>query len=219
MMANRTPAPFFPVPPKEYSPAYLQRILQDFRTYVTRMENPNPPTGTVLQQISGFCDGRTVSGVTFPSVTATQALTGQTYQDITGSDISYTPPLGTRTVIYEFHFQWGSRLNSAISHFRAYLDSDEITLVRSTFATSSGDASEHGRGKQSLYIPIQIGDTNDVANAKVNSWPSAKTIKISGRNYSTSYQSDVHENRWWDGVNATGTNNFAIPVIKITALA
>ena len=59
--------------------------------------------GTVLQEIYGFCDGRTVSGITFPNVTAVQALT-TTHTDLTGSNITYTPPTGTTTVVYTFTF-------------------------------------------------------------------------------------------------------------------
>ena len=57
--------------------------------------------GTVLQEICGICDGRTVSGVTFPNVTATQLFT-TSYADLTGSEITYTPPTGTTTVVFKF---------------------------------------------------------------------------------------------------------------------
>ena len=52
--------------------------------------------GTVLQEICGACDGRTVSGVTFENVTTWQDLT-TSFADITGSTVSYTPPAGTTT--------------------------------------------------------------------------------------------------------------------------
>ena len=60
--------------------------------------------GQVLEVLKGICDGRsvTVSSGTYilPNVTAIQDLT-ETMVDLTGSNISYKPPVGTKTVIYK----------------------------------------------------------------------------------------------------------------------
>jgi hypothetical protein len=173
-------------------------------------------SGTVLQQITGYCDGRTVSGVTFPTVTGTQDLS-TSYADVTGSNITYTPPSAATTVIYRFTFKWGSDVQNGISHWRTYLDSDEVTIARSTI--SANYASEnYGHFHQEIVVPFLIGGTDDVANAKLSSWGSAKTIKIQARDYASNYAARVHDNQWWDGDTATGTNIWLTPSITITAL-
>ena len=53
--------------------------------------------GQILEMLSGICDGRDVVGnsgtYTLQSVTNAFYLT-TTYQDLTGSEISYKPPVG-----------------------------------------------------------------------------------------------------------------------------
>ena len=176
--------------------------------------------GTVLQEIHGFCDGRTVSSITFPNVTAVQGLT-TSHADITGSSISYTPPAGTTTVVYTFSFNFHSDGLSGISHYKLLIDSTEVTLARRTLA-SAYDGNHHATLRMNFDYPILIDSTlasDDIANAKFNSWTSAKTIKMQGREYSTSYTASLHKNGWWDGGGASGTDNVAIPTISLKAIA
>ena len=172
--------------------------------------------GNVLEQTTGYCDGRTVNGITFPTVTGIQTLS-TSYTDITGSNISYTPPSGATTVVYTFNFKWSAVAQSGIGHWKTYLDSDEVTIARSTIA-SQYQTNAHARFHQQIVVPFLIGGTDDVANAKVSSWASAKTIKVQARIYTASYAPNVHDNEWWDGTNASGTDLYAIPTITITAL-
>ena len=174
--------------------------------------------GTVLQQISGYCDGRTVNGITFPSVTAYQEL-NTVYADITGSNISYTPPANTTTVVYRFNFKWAASAASGISHWKVYLDGTEVTIARSSIASQYG-ANAHAKLHQEIVVPFLIGGTDDVANAKLSSWTSAKTIKVQAREYDNStYQVRVHSNLWWDGASASGTDAYMTPTITLTALS
>ena len=62
---------------------------------------------SILKHLHLVSSGRTVSSITFPNVTATQALT-TSHADITGSNITYTPPAGTTTVVYTFSFNFHS---------------------------------------------------------------------------------------------------------------
>ena len=175
-------------------------------------------TGTVLEQVSGWCDGRTVGGVTFPNVTAFQTVNTTGYVKVTGSDISYTPPAGTTTVLYHFSMNFYSEGTSAITHFRAYIGSDEVTVARTTQAKNYQTASRHEHDLIDFIIPIQVGGTNDVANAKLSSWTSAKTLKIDARSYSTSYSCQLHKNNWWDGSTASGGDTLRHPTITITSI-
>ena len=176
--------------------------------------------GTVLQEIHGFCDGRTVSGITFPTVTAQHVQT-TSYQDIPGSNITYTPPAGTKTVVYIFSFHFHTDEYSGISHYKAFIDSDEIVVARRTIA-SSYDSNHQATFHLTFEYPILIDGSlasDDVSNAKLKSWTTGKTLKMQGREYSGSYESSLHRNSWWDGSGASGTNNVSMPTISIKAIA
>lgn len=176
--------------------------------------------GTVLQEIYGFCDGRTVSGITFGDVDSVQGLT-TSYADITGSTVAYTPPTGTKTVVYTFSFNFHTDAYSGISHYKLLIDSTEVTLARRTLA-SAYDGNHQATLKMYFDYPILIDSSiaaDDIANAKLKSWTSAKTIKMQGREYSSSYQASLHKNSWWDGTGASGTNNVSIPTLSIKAIA
>jgi len=177
-------------------------------------------TGTVLQEIYGFCDGRTVSGVTFPDVTAVQALT-TTHTDLTGTNITYTPPTGTTTVVYTVTLAWHSDEYSGISHFKFLIDSTEVTLARKTI--SSGYDSNHQATFRLVFdYPILIDSTlasDDIANAKLKSWTTARTLKMQAREYSGGYEATIHKNNWWDGAGASGDSVIGTPTISLKAIA
>ena len=176
--------------------------------------------GTVLQEIYGFCDGRTVSGVTFPDVTATQALT-TTHTDLTGSNITYTPPAGTTTVVYTFTFVFHSDEYSGISHYKLLIDSTEVVLGRRTLA-SGYDSNHHATLRMNFDYPILIDSTlasDDIANGKLKSWTSPRTLKMQAREYSGSYEATIHKNSWWDGAGASGDSVIGTPTISLKAIA
>ena len=83
----------------------------------------------ILEMFSGVCDGRslTVSSGTYTlqNVTTYQSLTNS-YADITGSSITYTPPSGTTTVVYRFITHMDSRGYSGIHHQKFFIDSTEV---------------------------------------------------------------------------------------------
>ncbi len=61
----------------------------------------------VLEQFYTPCDGSVIAtsagNVTVPNVSS--AMTGTTsYADLTGSNITYTPPSGATQVLYDFNF-------------------------------------------------------------------------------------------------------------------
>lgn len=175
-------------------------------------------TGTVLEQVSGWCDGRTVGGVTFPNVTAFQTVNSTSYTMVTGSNISYTPPVGTTTVLYHFSMNFYGTGNGAISHFKFYIDSDEVTIARTTQAKNYQTSNIHEHDLIDFILPIQVGGTNDVTTSRLSSWTSAKTIKIDTRAYNSSYHSEFHKNHWFDGVGASGSNQLRHPTITLTSI-
>lgn len=175
-------------------------------------------TGTVLEHLEGYCDGRTVGGVVFPTVSSWINFATTTYTDVAGSTITYTPPADATTVIYKFTFSiFGSGLGG-ISHWKTYIDTDEVTIGRTTLAANYQTSSLHDHRIQTLTLPISVGGNQDVANGKLSSWTAPKTIKIMARAYTSSYTFSLHKNNWWDGTSTTGSTIVRIPTLSITAI-
>ena len=172
----------------------------------------------VIEEITGICDGTSIvraNGVTFtfPDVTTAQSL-NNTYTDVTGSVITYTPPTGTKRVVYEFGHQVAFNEGSSghgIAHYKLMLDSTEVLNARRTI----GGLYVEGRHFFKWVFSIKaVAVAND---GVVTSWDSNKTIKIQARAYSdTVHENTLHRTTYWDG----GTSNqFSRPTLTIKAIA
>jgi len=186
-------------------------------------------TGTVTgagsniqEMFSGVCDGRslTVSSGTYTlqNVTTYQSLTNS-YADITGSSITYTPPSGTTTVVYRFIAHLDSRGYSGINHQKFFIDSTEVIPAYRSVTPGEYVGNAHNCQGHVFEYTIQCNaGSDDAANAKFTSWTSSKTLKIQARRYSATYACDIHRNRYRDGGTATGDYVFAAPVLTIIAI-
>ena len=179
------------------------------------LQNNNTGTGRILETFGGFCNGSsfTVLSGTYPleAVTATQKLTGATLVDVSGSTIKFVPPAGTKTVLYEFTMSVSAVDSHGIAHFRSYIDSVEVTNAK--MSISANNVSQDFITQK---IPIQCNDgTDNIDDAQFNSWTALKEIKIQGRSYGGSNESEVHGTYYWDG---TGGNQFIKPRLQITAI-
>jgi len=91
---------------------------------------PRQP-GQIIEYLSSPCDGSSVtvgSGTyTFQNVTGVQTGT-DSYVDITGSSLAYTPPTGTTRVkyIFEYNWYWPSGTH-CISHHKFFIDAAEVS--------------------------------------------------------------------------------------------
>ena len=171
-------------------------------------------TNNIREQFFYPCNGEqitTASGatLTFPNVTAEQDGT-TTWTDLTGSSISYTPPSGTKTVIYKFVFE-NSRDADAlgISSFKLFIDSDEVVHARWSYS------GEKIGGLVTIEWPIRIGGSADTNTGRVATWTQNKTIKLQYRENSSNSETKAHQTRYWDG---DAADTFVIPRIGITAL-
>lgn len=171
----------------------------------------------ILEKLVMLCDGNnyTVGSGTYTStnVTAKQTMT-TTSTDITGSSISYTPPSGTTMVMYEFVFCHNFQDTDTITHIRSFIDSDEVTSQRQTIQVYGAFNAEY---HHTFLIPI--GGSADTATGRQATWTSAKTLKIQGRSYNTSYEAKFHTLRNWDGTNVDATDMLRKPQLIITALS
>ena len=172
----------------------------------------------IIEQLflNGNGDSVTVSSGTYSltDITAFQAVNG-TYTDVTGSDISYTPPTGATQVVYEFNYAMYEQTPSVITHVKMFLDGNEITQARKTL---NGGGQYDGQFVNHRWA-IAIGGTADTASGRVSTWTSAKTIKLQVRWYSGSYGGDLHKLIYWDGTTAAqaGASQVVKPTMQITA--
>lgn len=184
---------------------------------VLKSNGDSPPTWSggaqrVLEVVASPCDGSTIStsngDVTFQNVTGVQNLS-TTFTDVTGSKITYTPPTGTTQVIYEFNFQ-ASRLDGlAISHYRMYIDGNEVTYMRSEIAAEDQSV------RTTIRWIFNIGGSTNNATGRQASWTSGKEIKLQAEDYGSSYDIQLHETNWWNGA---GTDQFSMPTLSLTAI-
>lgn len=166
----------------------------------------------VIEQYWSVCDGSSRKlhncTVTSQNVTTNMSLPNS-YVDITGSTITYTPPEGCIGVKYEFYFMLGWNDDHCISHWRFYLDNTEIIYARRSL---SGRYMEQ---YEPLTWYIAIGGDTNWNTGRQQTWNTPKTMKWQGRDYGSSNERErVHLTQYWDG---GGTDMFSAPQIGITA--
>ena len=185
----------------------------------TTLATTSTKQGQVLETLSGIADGRTVvvesGSYILDNVTAYQDTT-TSWADVTGSSISYTPPSGTKQVIFEFHLSLSSNTNydRAIILFKMLIDGTSVTSQNQEWGDSTTTF-----GDNMFYRGIiNITGTNDLTNGKLSSWSSSKTIKLQVVSY-TNYTGRLHAN-YMGGLPSNGdaTNTLIKPRLKITAI-
>jgi hypothetical protein len=172
--------------------------------------------GEIIECLTGACDGSSVvvsSGTyTLQNVTAAQDP-GNTSVDITGSTLSYTPPVGATKVVYEFSFtRYFQTAGHAIMHFRFFVDGTEVTKARFDHS-----GSQYPEGLIHFMWTMPIGGSADTSIGRQASWATAKTLKMQARDYSTGVNDGaLHGTNYWDG---SGGTQLHVPNIRITAIA
>lgn len=176
---------------------------------------PKAQPGQVIETIAGLCNGTSVtvgSGTyTITNVTSAQDLT-TSYADVTGSSFTYTPPSGTKVVVYDFQVQVGyAGAGIPLCHFKFFVDSTEVQVVRST-------AFPYYDGTHRIRVPLSVGNaTEDISNGKIGTWTSNKTLKLQCREYHASGNpAKLHFNYHWDG---SAGNFFNCPSLEIRSIA
>jgi hypothetical protein len=191
---------------------------------LTTVTNASQVEGQVLETLAGICDGRSVtvsSGTyTLGNVTTYQDLT-TTYALITGSNVNYKPPVGTKQVIYKLFVQCfgvdpssdsgsGNIMNHVIR-----LDGNEITSSKSTHRPGGANTDD----TCCITYVINIGNEDDLVNGKISSWDTLKTIEVYAREWSSNHEMKLHGVHVLDGQNnATNPLNFYKPRIEIQAI-
>jgi len=176
------------------------------------------PAGGVLETFTMPCNGQSItvgSGTyTMPDQDAALDLT-TTYQDLSASQLAYTPPTGTQLVVYEFLFNVTRGDDNPIGHFKLFLDGVEVSDKRTTVYNDGG-----GGMQSSIKWGFQVGGSADAATGRVASWSSAKTIKVMARDYGGDNNATLYKIAQWKDTDAsdTITTPFVRPQISITAI-
>ena len=121
---------------------------------------------------------------------------GTSYVDLTGSNINYKPPTGTKQISYKFNYyarkDEGSYL---LSHIKVFVDNVEYTV----FNHSEGNVAGHVGFSFTVKAIFEIGETNDAANGKFLTWDENKEIKIMVREFDSTNSARFHEGQYFDG--------------------
>jgi hypothetical protein len=180
--------------------------------------------GQIIETLASNCDGSVItvqSGTyTFPNVTAKQDCNNTTFPGdlITGSNISYKPPSGTKRVIYEFYYQVdrgpGGHYNS---HLSFYIAGNEIQNARSTVAEYIGLGT---LVNFKFIINCDVSST-DYIKGHISNWTDLKELKIFICTYNNAgYATMMHDTTHWAGAyNVNGGLAFRVPNLQITAIA
>lgn len=171
---------------------------------------PRQP-GQIIEYLARPCDGGTMTGAsgtyTVQNVTTQQGVT-DSYADVTGSSIAYTPPTGAAYVVYRFTFGIYSVTTHDIVDFKFFIDAAEVVYARHN---RSGQYIEN---RSTFEWTIPIGGVANPNTGRQATWTSAKTLKMQTRRYGASNYGNLHGSRYWDG---GGSNQFQIPSISIQA--
>ncbi len=177
--------------------------------------------GEIIEELSSICDGSQIeltSGTyTVQNVTATQHG-NTTHTAVTGSTIAYTPPPGTKRVYYRFSYHWDNAENSGISHHQMQVDGTTLNDSRHTVASNYASSNWH-HALFPVFIEYTIdcnASSTNAAAGKFTSWTTPKTLRITYREYSGSYESKLHFNEWWNG---SGSDVIVRPHLTIRAIA
>ena len=186
---------------------------------------PAASASNLLEIIQYVPDGRTFQGLSnnyvAPTMTNYQGTT-TSYADIFGSNITYTPPEGTRYIRYEYNTkQGGTTARSGITHYKLYVDSTEVQNAYKNFSSQYYTTYGYAEFPVSLTYSFDLTATSDdIANGKFSNWTGAKEIKWMARGYNTTYD-DVrfNYNTWRDGggVTAGSALQWNYPLLTVTA--
>jgi hypothetical protein len=140
-------------------------------------------------------------------VSAVQQLSAS-FDDVTGSSITYTPPSSASRVIYSFSFQFSFTDQFNVGIFKLFLDGTEVTNAKTEYGGEN-----NLEGRFTFTWPFAIGDGADAANGKVSAWATGKIIKLQAAEIGGNNEAAIHQVYYWPG-GAT----YGIPTIKIDAI-
>jgi hypothetical protein len=169
---------------------------------------PSQPN-RIIEYLASPCDGSSVKVLSgnykMPLVT-TQQAGSTTYQVVSGSDLYYCPPAGTKRVTYQFTFSAYSATTHDINDYKFYIDDTEVLRAR------NNRSAQYIENRYQFSCIITIGNNEDPANSRLYTWTKPKRLYMTFRIYGASNFSNHHGSRYWDGI---GGNQFNVPLLSI----
>ena len=180
-------------------------------------------TGEIIEVITGYADGRTLAGqatsagaarnFALENVTAAQLLS-TSYQKVTGSLVTYLPPVGTKTVEIEYGIYVGYGGDSTgVMHHKLSVGGTNVTLTHMTHRDD---------GALNKYVILKsiltVDGSGDVAAGNVDDWDSALAIQLEAREYGSSSEIKLHRTHYMDGSNNDVNQINVTPSVRITAI-
>jgi len=175
-------------------------------------------TGQVIEELHAVCNTTSLHGrATIQNVTSSYTI-GQSYGDATGSLVTgYTPPSGTKMIVYEYtaHLRWLDA--HAISHWRLYYQVSGGSWVEVTKARTNRNG-YYPEDKQVMRWVFEVGAASDDSTLGIFSAATPQLgFKWQTRDYGTSNERGyLHLTQYWDGA---GTDVYSQPMIMIKAIA
>ena len=174
--------------------------------------------------LSGTCDGRSVtvdSGTyTLPNVTGIQNVS-TTVLDVTGYNIDYVPPSGTKYVSYRFNTKYEASYRGGIIGINVVYDGTVVTQAARGFSGNYMGSNNHDAETtitMEFVFDLTVSNTNKAAGQIAPAdWTTAKTLKCTARCYSTSYYGRFHGQTYFDGTSASSLAPYVKPNLTITA--
>jgi len=176
-------------------------------------------TGQVIEELHSMCNKTSLHGrATIENITAAQLLT-TTYADATGSKIqNYTPPVGTKTLVYEYNPSMYWQGAHAISHWKLYFATDGDSGYTEVTKARHNQSGYYPEGTPLFRWVFELGASSADTTAGVFTEDRPNLyLKWIARDYSISGNGrHLHGTIYWDG--AAG-NQFSLPSISIKAIA
>lgn len=179
---------------------------------------PAASSTNLLEYIEFQADGRVVTTLNAGNVTTDNptSITAATtsYQVLTGSAFPYIPPEGTKYVSYNCITSIYYTDAANIGHICVALDGTLVTSTKNGWYINT-----HYQDQWEVGGVIQIDSsfTDSLADGKLSSWTTAKTLDVRFREYSASYEFSINDRYYQDGAGTTGETRVFKPIVKIIA--
>lgn len=173
---------------------------------------------SILEFIKFRADGRVITtlangNVTTENPTSVLAAT-TTYQNLPGSSFSYIPPEGTKYVTFKCLSSYYHTDAANIAHYCIGLDSTNVDHTKMTWYKGTN---YQGQWITEGTIEIDSSFTDSIADGRLSSWTTARSLSCRFREYNSSYEISVNDRYYIDGTGSSGEARVFKPIIEIIA--
>ena len=173
--------------------------------------------GEIIEELHAVCRSTSLHGrAAIQNVTTHQSSTNS-YATITGSLVNdYTPPIGTKHVVYEFTFQMSRKDTHTISNIKTLFRINNGSWIEVTKARQANSGT-HRDNKYTVRWVFEVGaaSADNSLGIMTHERPDID-IQLQTRTHNSSHDYIMHKTEYWDG---GGTDQFSQPMIMLKAIA